>query len=612
MLDHRVYRAAFVPALVALFVGAFSLGDRPAPRTTRVAPDAFDAARAFGASAAAPEDSLRRLAADFPLRRPGDAGDLGVAERVARGFEASEFVEAGEVERFTIGGESATGRGELRVVLAEREGVSPRRVVVIAHRDAPGPGRDADLSGTAMLVELARVFADRDNTRTLVLASVSGGSGGFSGARAVAERLGQADAVLVLGDLASRRVRRPWVVPWSAAGAPAPHGVRRTVEAALAAETGARPGSSRAISQWARRAVPVTTSEQGVVNAAGLPAVLVSATGELGARPGEPLSQSRFASFGRGVLRAVIAFDLAGVRTAADGATLAPPETAEPEPDGIVTAGKLFPEWALRLLVLAILLPALLASVDAFFRVRRRRQPGARWLGWAAAWALPFLLAWCWLRLLDLTGAVAALGVAAPPAAVLFDAAAAAALGSAVLLVIAGQVLLRPFLVRRLALGDVPGAGGAAAAAGLLLSLLTLVVWVHNPYAASVLLPAVHLWLLAGAPESRVRGWAAVAAVGAGFVLPALVLLTFIRALSLDPAELGRLLFDLLAGGEAGIRDALALSLFAGGACAVTSLLRGRERTRRDAPLPPPPRTRGPASYAGPGSLGGTESALRR
>ena len=42
MLDVRVYRAAFLPALIALFVAAFSLQDRPAPTTTGLSADAFD------------------------------------------------------------------------------------------------------------------------------------------------------------------------------------------------------------------------------------------------------------------------------------------------------------------------------------------------------------------------------------------------------------------------------------------------------------------------------------------------------------------------------------------------------------------------------------------
>ena len=49
MLDGRVYRTAFLPALVALFVAAFALQDRPTPARTALPADAFNAERAFGA-----------------------------------------------------------------------------------------------------------------------------------------------------------------------------------------------------------------------------------------------------------------------------------------------------------------------------------------------------------------------------------------------------------------------------------------------------------------------------------------------------------------------------------------------------------------------------------
>ena len=68
VLDVRVYRAAFLPALVALFVAAFSLADRPAPATSPLAADAFDGARAFG-GAAPLRNSLAELARSFPDRR---------------------------------------------------------------------------------------------------------------------------------------------------------------------------------------------------------------------------------------------------------------------------------------------------------------------------------------------------------------------------------------------------------------------------------------------------------------------------------------------------------------------------------------------------------------
>src|SRR5215217_5009456 len=82
VLDVRVYRAAFLPALVALFVAAFSLIDRPDPVASPLAADAFDGERAFGARAPL-ENSLSELARKFPNRLPGSAGDAALADRVA-------------------------------------------------------------------------------------------------------------------------------------------------------------------------------------------------------------------------------------------------------------------------------------------------------------------------------------------------------------------------------------------------------------------------------------------------------------------------------------------------------------------------------------------------
>jgi len=47
VFDWRVYRAALVPLVLVLLVSAFSLTDLPAPRTSTLAPDAFDGTGAF-------------------------------------------------------------------------------------------------------------------------------------------------------------------------------------------------------------------------------------------------------------------------------------------------------------------------------------------------------------------------------------------------------------------------------------------------------------------------------------------------------------------------------------------------------------------------------------
>ena len=66
VVDIRIYRAALIPALLALVVAMFSVQDRPAPLTSTLAPDAFDAKGTFG--------TLRQVTA-HPDRTPGSVGD---------------------------------------------------------------------------------------------------------------------------------------------------------------------------------------------------------------------------------------------------------------------------------------------------------------------------------------------------------------------------------------------------------------------------------------------------------------------------------------------------------------------------------------------------------
>ena len=43
------------------------------------------------------------------------------------------------------------------------------------------------------------------------------------------------------------------------------------------------------------------------------------------------------------------------------------------------------PDWSVRLVVLCLLLPALVAALDAFFRARRHRLHAGAWVGWVFA-----------------------------------------------------------------------------------------------------------------------------------------------------------------------------------------------------------------------------------
>lgn len=583
MLDPRIYRAAWLPILFALVLAGFSLRDQPRPLTSSLAADAFDGAAAFR--------QLDRLAAEAPLRRPGSAGDERVAARVEQTLRANGFRVG--VERFEA--ETADGRRELTTVVGERTGFSSRRVLVLAHRDALGRGARAELSGTAALLELARVLGGRTLDRTLVLASTSGGTAGLAAARRLAEESGaQLDAVLVLGDLAGAGTDRPVVVPWSESKAIAPLELRRTVEAAVAAEAEVRAGAIRPGVQLARLAFPLTLGEQGPFNARGIGAVLLSASGERAPAADAPVSEERLTAFGRAALRSVGALD-AGSDVPA----------SEPY---VVLERKILPAWSVRVLAIVLMLPVLLAAIDAFARVRRRRERVAMWLRWVAVSVAPFALA----GLLTVGLFQAGLIDAAPDSPVAGAAAApsAAALACLAVVLALGWFVMRPRLARLAGVQGDPGTGGAATAVVLVLCAAALVVWVANPYASLLLVPALHLWLLTMAPETQLRRPLAVALWAVGLLPPLLVAYAYARQFGLDPLELAWMGALLVAGGGISPLAALLWCVVLG--CSASALVVVLRATGARSGPGAPITVRGPATYAGPGSLGGTESALRR
>jgi hypothetical protein len=610
VLDVRVYRAAFLPALVALFVAAFSLADRPAPVGSPLSSDTFNAERAFGA-VTAQRNSLVELARAFPSRTPGSPGDLGLADRVARALSARDRDTRRPTFQVSRARTPGGGRdpGALETVVGVRPGLSSHRVIVVAHRDAPASaGRPAlaQLSGTAALLELARDVRERDLRKTLVLVSTSGASTGYAGARAWAEQAagpGPVDGVLVLGDMAARSVRKPVVVPWAQSGEPAPLRLQRTVQAAVRREAGRSPGAAGLIAQWIRRALPATVSEQGPIGGAGLPAVLLSASGERGPDPGEPVSQRTFDRFGRAALRAMSAMDRA--RTNAEGSRL------ESGPEGIVALRNVLPDWAVRMLVGALLLPALLTALDAFFRARRRRLAVLPWGLWLCAAAAPLVAAWLWGRLLGVTGALHAPPFPVPLDAVPLDAGDALALASVPAVAALAWLGLRPLIRSGRATRGRPAAGGLAATSGLVLNAGALVAWIADPYLAAMVLPAAHLWLFTGSPHGRMPFWAAVAGLAIGLVAPLLAVAYYALSFAAGPIGLPWLTLLGVAGGHVSVLTlAVAAALLAALVAQIRILA---DRRRIDAAAPAESiRTRGPVSYAGPGSLGGTESALRR
>lgn len=590
MFDGRVYRAALVPMLLVVVIVGFSLTGATAPLRSTLAPDAFDGARAY--------TTLRQLLHEFPDRQPGSVGDERLAAHVAQSLRSLSGSAGGGFRVSTHSFTASTGEGRrtLADVIAVRPGSgNGRAIAIVAHRDALARGSAAELSGTAALLELARVFAQSETKRTVVLVSTSGGSDGGAGAAWLAAHLNvPLDAAIVLGDLAGTRAHTPFVLPFSGGPGTAPELLLRTVESAISEALGANPGSIGLGGQLVHLALPLATGEQAPLADAAIPAVSVQVSGLRGPTGATAIGERRLTNFGRGVLAAVYALDEGRDVDQAPGARL-------------LLGKRSLPEWAIRMLVLALLLAPLLSAVDALARLRRRREPLAAALRWTLSAALPFAVAAIFAV------ALAALGILAAPSGQLSAAAIAADAGigvasAATLLVLVGMLLAWPALVRRLGLPPRPRSDASGLVPVLVLLCVALLAWLLNPFAALLLVPAAHVCLLAAEARRRVL----TAVVLAVAVVPlVLLLLAYGRELDLGPVALVQAVVLAAAGGQVSILALLLWSVTLG--CLTALLVRSLGPVdQRPEPLEQVRiSTRGPLTYAGPGSLGGTKSALR-
>jgi hypothetical protein len=454
----------------------------------------------------------------------------------------------------------------------------------MAARDAgtapEGPTSAAD---TAALLEFARVLSGRATGKTVVLASVDGSTVGEAGARRFAEASADReliDAVLVVSNLGARNARGPLIVEWSNDASRASIGWQRTVAASLREELGGLPGQEGALGQLVRLAVPLGVGAQGPLLAEGLPALRLSGSGEVapppaappGDRAGEQIDPGRFGDLGRAALRAISALDSGAV--------------PEPGPRTYLTvARQVLPGWVLSALALALLLPAVVVSVDAFARARRRRDPVARWVPWLAVRTLPFLIGLAVAYALALAGAVPTASEAAPRPELARPGGAA----WAVLIAVAGAAAITAavaFVRRRRAPrpAEAPGAAapGAACVCALATAGLGLAVWWSNPFAALLLVPTVHAWILAALrrrpprPGEERRGLSArtrAVLVLVGLAVPIAVSVYYIDRLTLGPLEVPWYALRVVAGSHTSLGAALLGCLFLGLLAAVSTVV---------------------------------------
>jgi hypothetical protein len=593
MVDPRIYRGFVILVAFAVIVFGFSLTDQPHSLGTTIAPGQYFASVG---------STTRTLAHDYPDRAPGSAGDLALATHVG-----TELVDAGGfgVRTQLFSTHTTAGEQSLENVIATRPGLGSGTIVVVSDRDGNAATAAADLSGTAVLIDLARALSGESLDRSVTLISTSG-SIGVGGATELAHSLGrkQVDAVIVLGDLASATVHSPVVVPWSSTDLLSPPLLSRTLAAYVGSETGIVSGSGGLAGQVARLAFPFATTEQAPFVAQGIPAVLLSLSGD---RPisGHPAlgPYARTVSLGNAVLQTVSSLD--------HGPAVGAPSAY------LVISGQRVPLWAVQLLVLALILPVAASTLDAVARTRRRGHTLMRWLGWVLTGAVPFVIALIAL-LVARAGGLFSFTPAGAAAGVKLTGGDLAVLLVVAALVIASFALLRPLCLRLLARQlpesgrrpESPAADAAAVALSVVLCLVAIVLWVLDPFAALLLVPAMHMWLWLAQPGARAHRWSMALLLLIGVVPLALVLFYYANAYALSPLALAWSL-ALLPGGAMSIVIALCWALALG--CVASAVIIGLRAVRATAAVADQLVTvRGPASYAGPGSLGGTKSALRR
>jgi hypothetical protein len=552
VIEPRIYRAAFVPALLAVVLTMFSFQSRPGALEQGLPADVL-----FDGDQAA--ELATRIAAQEPDRRAGSAGDRATAQLVADTFATRGFAGGGGsrpvVQRFT-----SDGRRLVNVV-GRRAGSSRRQIVIVAARDAASvPDAPGSASDTAALMQIARVYQGRPSEKTLVLASVDGSHLGQAGARELIDVLPEpdlVDAVVVVSDLGARGGEP--VQAWSNDSTRAGIALQRTVAESIRSELGGAGGGTSTFGQLARLSFPIGIGAQGVLLDSGYDAVRISGSGEL--PPGgnglpEAIDPDRLGGLGRATLRTLTALD----------------EGPRPEhgPKSYVQAvSQVLPGWVLSLLAGALLLPVLVASVDAFARARRRHLDVLRWFRWLGAWVAPFLAALAVAQVLALVGATPSPPAApVPPDDLPLDGPALGALaGIAVAMVLA--FLLARWLAARPdpELSETPDLG-AGVALGLTVAAGSILLWLVDPYAGLLAVPAAHLWMLLALtrplPDRRVR--AALIAIG---VLPALlVAIYFMFALSVDPLSGLWYLLMLVTGQSVGILTSLIACVMLAALCA--------------------------------------------
>lgn len=579
MVDPRIYRIAFAPALVALVILMFSVEAIPEPVQ---APETF-AADFDGRRAAA---TTRRMVEAAPTRAPGSEGDEATADAVAARFGA---IEAGKVSEQTFEGSFDGEDVELRNVMLTLPGNSSRTIVVAAGRDsARGSGATSSAAATGILLEMADEIGRTSHDKTIVLLSAGGASEGATGIREFIESyptIELVDSVVVIARPGTGEPVPPHVLQWSAGPESTAAQLAESAKLALSEETDHPSGQGGFLGGLFRLALPAGLGLEAVAISEGLDAVGISGEGEVPPDPAnddvDALSDEAMGEFGNTALALVLALDGTG------GELTHGPGTH------LVLAGNLIPGWALALLTLTLLLPALLASVDGMARASRRREPALAALGWALSRSLPFVAALGLVYLLALVGLAPDPGFPFDPGLYGFGWRAAA-----VMVALLAAALATAMLVRAFALPASAARETLATGLGVVASVAVLGIWLINPYLGLLCVPLAHVWLLGARPAGASSVLVTVIATVLALVPTVAAVVHLAERLGLG-ADAPWTLLLFVTGGQIGLVEAVLGCFLAGTILGLLALAvpRSGSRTGREttvvagrAPAPSSPR----------------------
>jgi hypothetical protein len=580
MIDLRLYRYALLAVPVVAVIAMFSLRGVPSALTAGIPPDAFDPASATPLA--------KELASAGPYPTPGSAADETLAEQVKSRFAA---IDDASVSEQSFDGSFGGHDVHLRNLIATLPGDSNRQIALIAPRDvARGSGATTSAAATAALLEIADSFSGTAHHKTLVFVSADGSSIGALGAKRFIGNYSDAsllDAAIVISQPALSDPPAPLVIPWSTGPQSTASQLAETADSTVSKELAKPAGDEGPFADLFRLALPAGLGDQGPLIEAGLPAVRLSADGELPVDPGrdtpDAFDNDTFARFGRAALSLMLTLDSS-------------PGAVQHGPEGYIgLAGNLLPGWTIALLALALLVPAGLAAGAGLITAARSPLEGARGLVWTLLRVLPFVGALLVFLLTVVVGLMPSTDFPFDPRIESLGAGGTISVIGAVLVYCAIAFFLRP--LRPPPVGAV---GSAAPAALLVACLATVGIWLVNPYLALVVAVGLQAWVFAAARLAPGR----LAAIG--FVLLGLVpaVILFANLGGRFDAGIGvwKDLALMVADGQIGLSLTLLACVLAGAGVAIVAVagpahgrpapemrLEGEISVRRRARRPEPP-----------------------